>query len=146
MIRKYWPTWAIAALLILPALLGGEARAQNTGGTLLPSLARTTTASSADIGNTSWRGAHVTINVTAFTSGTFTPTIQGKDPISGTYYTILAGSAIAGTGLTVLRVYPGITVAANLAVSDILPTVWRITVVGAATPSAAYSVGFRLMQ
>lgn len=128
----------VALLLLLPLL----AAAQNSGGTLIPSFAYTATVSSNDMDNGQFRGVHVIVNVSAYTGGTFTPKIQGKDPASGTYYDILVGPAIAATGATVLKVYPGILASGSAAAQDILPKTWRVTVIGASTPSATLSVGF----
>lgn len=71
-------------------------------------------------------GALVFINITAITAGSLTVTLQGLARASGVYYTIIASAALTTTGLTVLRVYPGLTAAANLTVSDVLPVAWRV--------------------
>jgi hypothetical protein len=114
----------------------------NSALTLLASAARTATVNTADQYNHGGRGAVVTINVTASAA---TPsvvfTIQGKDELSGTYYTILASAAVTGTSTTNLRVYPGLTAAANLTVSDVLPRVWRVNCVHADADSITYSIG-----
>ena len=47
------------------------------------------------------RGITVGINVTAVT-GSIVVTIQGKDPASGTYYTLLASAAIAAPAFSTL--------------------------------------------
>jgi hypothetical protein len=110
--------------------------------TILASAARTATNQSSDITNYNGRGMHLVIDVTAASA---TPsvvfTIQGKDALSGKYYTILASSAITGTGTTVLKVHPGITAAANASVSDLLPRTWRIDATHADSDSITYSVG-----
>lgn len=109
---------------------------------LLASAARTAaTVSSADQTNPQWHSVQVIINVSAYTSGSYTPTIQGKDPVSGNYYTLLTGAALSGTGTTVLSVGPGVTAATNTAAGLYLPRTWRITFAGAATPSMTFSVG-----
>ena len=64
-------------------------------------------------------------------------TLQGKDPVSGQYYTILASAALASTGLTVLKVYPGLTAAANTVVNDVMPTIYRVSSVVATGPVTA---------
>jgi hypothetical protein len=92
------------------------------------------------------KGGHFVINVTTATSGTYTPHIQGKDPISGTYYDVLVGPAISTTGTTILKIYPGINAIANGASSDILPSVWRIQLIGASTPNMALSVAAYLLN
>lgn len=56
-------------------------------------------------------------------------TIQGKDPISGEYYDLLVDAAVASVAASQLKVYPGITVAANVSVSDVLPPFWRVKAV-----------------
>ena len=72
--------------------------------------------------------------------------IEGKDLISGKYYTVLASAAITGTGTTVLKVYPGITASANASASDILPRTWRVTATHANTDSITYSVGASVIK
>lgn len=83
------------------------------------------------------------INVTAASA---TPsvvfTIKGHCPISSTSYDILASAAITGTGLTVLRVHPSLTAAANTIAKDMLPSAVSITATHADADSIAYSVGF----
>lgn len=114
--------------------------------TLLASAARTATNSTADQSNAGFRGLHVVINVTAVTA---TPsvvfTIQGKDEASGAYYTILASAAITGTGTTVLRVYPGLTAAANTVANDALPGAWRVLATHGDADSITYTVGASLI-
>lgn len=83
------------------------------------------------------------INVTAVTA---TPsvvfTIAGLDPISSTAYTILASAAITGTGLTVLRVSPQLTAAANTIAKDLLPSAILVTATHADADSITYSMSF----
>lgn len=123
--------------------------AQNTGnfyGTALASAARVATINSPDIVNNGYRGVHVVVRMSAFTSGTWTPSIEGKDPVSGVYYPILTGTAIAGVATQVLRVYPGITAAANAAASDFIPRTWRVVMTGASTPIGTFSVAYNAEQ
>lgn len=98
------------------------------------------TVTSADQTNFNGRGVKLGINVTADSAGTalVVVTIQGKDIVSGQYYTILSSASIAAVGFSTLQVYPGITATANVAANDILPRTWRvsITVSGAGTASA----------
>ncbi len=68
-----------------------------------------------------------------------TPTIQGQDPVSGIWYDILVGAAKTAIGLTVLKVYPGITPSANVAVSDLLPPIWRVNMAVGNADSMTYS-------
>ena len=114
---------------------------------LLPSAAQTgATIVSPDQNNLFFRGGHFIINVTAYTSGTYTPHIQGKDPISGTYYDILVGTAISATGITIIKVYPGIGASVNAASPDILPQLWRVELIGATSPSMTISFSAMLDQ
>lgn len=116
----------------------------NVIGTLFSSAARTATASSADVTNLSYRGVHVIINVTAYASGTWTPTLEGKDPVSGNYYTICTGTVISSVGLSVFKVYPGVFAASqnDPVCLDFVPRTWRVTMTGASTPSSTFSVGY----
>ena len=131
--------------LLLALILAFSALAQNgqnLPATVLPSLARTaTTVLSPDQVNVQWTGATIIIDVSARTSGTYTPTIQGKDPASGNYFTLLVGSAISSTGTTALNVGKGLTAVANAAAGVPLPRTWRISLTGTATPSMTFSVG-----
>lgn len=83
------------------------------------------------------------INVTAVSA---TPsvvfTVKGHDPISNTSYDILTSAAITGTGLTVLRIHPDFTAAANTVAKDILPAAVSVLATHADTDSITYSVGF----
>ncbi|KKN68670.1 hypothetical protein LCGC14_0448610 [marine sediment metagenome] len=110
--------------------------------TLLASAARTAETESDEQTNTRGKGLHVIIDVTVDpATASITPKIQGKDPASGKWYDILVGIAITATGMTVLKVYPGIVAVANAAASDILPAHWRFQMAVADTDSMTYSVG-----
>ena len=113
----------------------------NHEATAFASAARTASSNSSDLTNYNARGVKVVIDVTAASA---TPsvvfTIAGKCTLSGKYYAILASAAITGTGTTVLTVYPGATAAANVAVSDVLPRLWRVEAVHADADSITYSV------
>jgi hypothetical protein len=68
----------------------------------------------------------IVIDVTAFTSGTLTVSLQGKTS-SGTLYPILTSAALAATGVTVLRVAQGLTAVSNLTANDMLPNEMVVT-------------------
>jgi hypothetical protein len=108
---------------------------------IFPSAARTATSSKTF--TTSAQSALFFINVTAVTA---TPsvvfTIAGLDPISGTAYTILTSAAIVGTGMTVLRVHPEITAAANTIAKDYLPSQIKVTATHGDTDSITFSMSF----
>lgn len=132
-------------LAIAPVLSNGataDLQRSNVNGTALASAARTASVNSADLINHNGRGLHLVIDVTAITGApSITVTIQGKDALSGKYYTILAGAAITAVGTTILRVYPGLLAAANLVANDVLPRSFRVSVVNANADSITYSVG-----
>lgn len=118
----------------------------NDNTVILESSARTATTVSRDITNKTNKGCHIILDVTAIAATpSITLTIQGKDPLSGKYYTILTGSAVTGTGTTVYKVYPGITASANVSASDIIPSTWRISVAHGDADSITYSVSANMV-
>lgn len=131
----------LATLLVFLSL---PVFAQNISGVLAPSAARTSTFTSPDQDNPQWRGVSIILDVTAYTSGTWTVHIEGKDIASGKYYTLLTGAAVNSTGTNVYRIYPSLANVANVSASSTLPRTWRVRVVGASTPSATFSVGVNL--
>lgn len=108
---------------------------------IFESAARTAT-TSATIGCESGAGLFF-INVTATAA---TPsvvfTIAGISPNGSTAYTILASAAITTTGLTVLRVSPHLTAAANTIAKDMLPSALKITATHDDADSITYSMHF----
>lgn len=118
--------------------------ARNISGTLLASAARTATISSSDQTNYNGRGVRVFINVSVVPGAapSLVPTIEVKDPVSGVYTAVLTGAAIVAVGHTVLTLFPGVTVAANLAVSNALGKIWRLTITAGNANSATYSAGY----
>lgn len=114
--------------------------------TLLASGARTTTQTSADIITYGCKAIDVIIDITAGTTPALTVTIDGKDPASGKYYNLLTSASLASSATTVLRVGPGLTVAANLAANYYLPRTIRIVVTAGNANSITYSVGYTLMH
>lgn len=135
----------IAALVIACAPL--TSHGQNLNAQILASTAQTAASvNSADQTNSSWKGAVIIVRVSAFTSGTYTVTIQGKDPVSGQYYNILTGTAIGSVSTNTLTVYPGIAVTANVSASAVLPRTWRVSLAGAASQNMTLSVGASLIQ
>ncbi len=108
---------------------------------ILPSAARTVTVNSPDFINPNAKGGNFLINISAITG---TPRIrvivQGKDSLSGEYYNVLVGNLYAVTGTNVMRVYPGINNEPGIAVSDILPRMFRIAVIHSDGDSITYSI------
>ena len=89
-------------------------------------------------------GMLVFIRTTAITgtSPTLTVTVRGLiDGEATDSYVILASAAITANGLVVLRIYPGLTAAANLTASDVVPSHCRIdTVIGGTGPAVTATV------
>lgn len=113
-------------------------------GTLITHAAASAGVSGPILGTNQGAGMLIFINVTAIsgTSPTLTVTLKGLIDEAGTAsYTILASAAINATGLTVLRVYPGLTAAANTVANDVVPGYCRIdTTIGGTTPSVTATV------
>lgn len=118
---------------------------QATDNVIAPSAAYIVgTVHSTDIDTTGCSFLNVVIDMTAVgSSATLTVTIEGKDPASGKYYTILASSALASNATTRLKVGPNVAVSANLIAQDYLPKIIRITHV-VATATSTYSIGASL--
>jgi len=123
-----------------------EARWINEARIVIASAQVTAAPSVDDQRNPYARGLHLVIDITQLTATqTVTVTIQGKDPLSGKYYTILASTALAAVATTVLKVYPGLPVAANSTANDILPRDWRVAITLANGLSTTFSVGALLV-
>lgn len=107
---------------------------------LLPLAARTASNFSADQSKTVEQKAHFIINVTVVPgTATITPIIEAKD-YSGIYYIILQGAAISTTGVTILKVGPGVGALVSGATNDYLPDIYRIRFVHSAGSSFTYGV------
>lgn len=110
--------------------------------TVLPLAARTASVDSVVFENMEGRGVKVVIDVTAETdTPDITVKVQGRDHVSGKFYDLITSATISSTGTTVLTVYPGITAATNVSVSDVLPRFWRVSVAADDTDSMTYSIG-----
>lgn len=107
---------------------------------LLASAARTATPTIADQSDPNAEGLHLIVNVSAASdTPSITPKIQGKGPL-GTYYDLLVGVAMTGTGTQVLKLGPGIAPVPNGAAADYLPDTWRAVVTHGDADSITYSV------
>jgi len=110
------------------------------------SAARTASTNFPDQANQHHRGVAVTIDATgksATPSVTFS--IQGKDPLSGKYYTLLTSAAITDTGTTTLTVYPGIAATSNVSASAVLPAEWRVISTASDGDALTYSIGANML-
>lgn len=123
----------------------------NQHSTVFASAVRDETHNSRDFDNLNHLGVQLVVDVTAETAGgsthTIVVTIQGKDPASGKYYTLLESASITATGTTLLTVHPGVTASANVAASHVLPRTWRVLVTHTADGESdmTYSVGANLV-
>ncbi len=99
------------------------------GITLLASGSVTTNGNSADQTNYNGHGIKLFINPGTFGSGAsaITVTLQGRDPVSGTYYTILQSASLTANTFAILSVFPGFATTANVSANDVLPRTWRVT-------------------
>jgi hypothetical protein len=107
--------------------------------TLINAVATTTTQVSSDQTNSYGRGVIVYLNMATVGTGSVTLTIQGKDPVSATYYTLLAGVAVITNSFNTYTVYPGNTVTANVSASTALPKTWRISIVANNANAVTYT-------
>lgn len=123
----------------------------NSEGRLLPSAARTATATSATMKNFTARGVFVGIVVTAATTGGLTLRIRGLDTISGDNYTLGSYTQITATGRYGFILYPGAVTAALAGSGTVqtigtafLPRQWYIDVTAGDASSWTYSVSYAL--
>lgn len=118
----------------------------NVEGTALASAARTASTQSPDIVNYNGRGVLVFVDVTAVTATpSITVAIEGKDPVSGKYFSLLTGAALTAVSTQLLVVYPGVTETANADVATPLPRTWRVNVTHADADSITYSIGYAII-
>ena len=113
----------------------------NTDVTLITASGATTTQTGTDQTNDGCRGVKVVLDMTVVGTGSVTLTIQGKDAASGKYYTLLAGAAVTTNVTNVYTVYPGLTAAANVTASDVLPHTWRVITTANNANPCTYTVG-----
>jgi hypothetical protein len=109
--------------------------------TYLALAARTTHPTAVAVDQGSYRGLRLNIDITAFSGTSITFTLQSLDPLTGTVSTVLASAAKTGTGAFTMTVYPGITAAANVSLSDFMSRRWQITTSGVIT-SVTYAISY----
>lgn len=109
--------------------------------TILSSAARTATVTSPVFSAEAVANSVFVIDVTA-TAATpsITAAIQGKDPESGSFYTILTSAAITSTSTNVIKVGKDFAASANVAANDILPSEFRVVMTHGDADSITYSV------
>jgi hypothetical protein len=120
----------------------------NTELTILASAARTATTASADFKNYNNKGIQVILNITVAAVGTggLQVQIQGKDPVSGNYYNLVATpTAKTATGFYVYEVGPNSSTAGagdiTVRSAAIVPRTFRINVIAGDSTSYTYSIG-----
>lgn len=114
--------------------------------TVLASGARTTTQTSSDYTNQDARALIVTLDVTSAGTGSITVTIQGKDAVSGKYFTLLAGAAVTTVTTNRYKVSPDLAAVANVTAQDHVTPTFRILVTHNNANTITYSVGAQLVQ
>ena len=114
---------------------------------VLPPLARTATPNTLEYQNLLQAvGVVLLIRTTAKTD---TPSVvvnlYGVDPLTDSAWLIGSTAAITDVSTTVLKVHPGITAVANVAIADALPPNIRIEAVHADSDSITYSLSAHLL-
>ncbi|MEE9609871.1 MAG: hypothetical protein V3W19_01400 [Desulfatiglandales bacterium] len=111
------------------------------------SLSRTAaTYNSSDLKPGNAKRTHIVVDVTNVGgAGTLDLLVQGKDPVSGKYYTILDFAQITTVSVVAGKIAPGIPVVAGLAVDDVLPTEFRVNAI-VGTNAVIFSVGINIID
>lgn len=96
--------------------------------------------------NRNCRGLHLILNVIsgAAVANEVTPILEGYEPIFGTWYPILTGTAINSNGVNILKLYPGISGVGDIR-ADVLPKQWRLRIEHAGGDDVVYSAVANLM-
>lgn len=114
--------------------------------TVFASAARTATENSTTI-ISPYTGCNVVIDMTAVTAtGDVTFKLEGLDPLSGKYYTIIESASITTVSTVVLSVFGGVTEVANVSVSSGLPQNLRVVATHLNAVSMTYSVGINYLR
>lgn len=112
------------------------------GAELLASTARTADTTSDEFHPLGAQGLIVVIDMSVDPGvDTVAFSVQGKDPVSGQWYTILTSAALTAVAVTVLQIHPALTVVANLAASALVPEKVRVFADHSAATTTTYSVG-----
>lgn len=108
---------------------------------LLSSGARTANQNSTDQINRNWHGLLLTVDVSNAGTGSITPSIQVKDPVSGNYKTIwTAAAALTANGTYVYALAPNAAAASfTEAVQLLLSRTWRLAMIHNNVNSITYS-------
>lgn len=114
--------------------------------TVFASAARTATTNGTDQNNRFAKGIIFTVDMTAVTAtGSIVFTLQGKDDLSGKWYTILVSAAVTTVVTTTYSAFPGAPATANVSANFQMPRTWRIIATATNGVSMTYSVGGTLL-
>ncbi|HLA60918.1 MAG TPA: hypothetical protein VK626_01610 [Nitrospiraceae bacterium] len=115
----------------------------DTNATLITAVGATTSQTGADQLNINGKGVKVVLDMTvnAGGAGSVTLTIQGKDVVSGKYYTLLVGAAVVTVSTNVYELYPGLPATANVSANTLLPRTWRVITTANNANATSYTVG-----
>lgn len=90
-------------------------------------------------------GVQVIVNITSAGTGSINVFVEGFDPASNAYFTILDSGALTTNQTKLLTVYPHVTDAANSKAGQPLTKRWRVRVNHNNANSMTYSVGAVLL-
>ena len=108
---------------------------------ILASAARTATIVSPVLSAEEAICTDIVIDVTVDPStASLVPTVEGKDPVSGNFYAIATGAAVAAVGTTAIRIGKDIATTTTDKVNAMLPAEYRLTMTAASNQSITYSV------
>lgn len=114
--------------------------------TLFASAARTATVNGTTQTNRFAKGIVFTVDSTAVGVTPSTVfTLQGQDPVSLKWYTILASAAVTTVATTTYTVFPGAPATANVSANFQLPRTWRLIATHGNATTHTYSVGGTLL-
>ena len=120
-----------------------------TSGTLLASGAYGTTTSMtmANQTNERYAGVRLFANVADFAAGSapaLSFRVDGQDPVSGNWATLLSTVALVATSTVMFTIHPNVTAVAGQATPQFLPGTWRVVPIQAVNTSISLtcSLGF----
>lgn len=112
-------------------------------GTLATLTAASASGHTGTLINAGASGVQISVAITDITgtSPTLTLTIEGYDPVSGQYFTLLESAALTATGFTVLTVRPGVAATSNVSASAAVPNQFRVAyAIGGTTPAVTATI------
>lgn len=120
-------------------------------GTLYPSAARTATPTDSngvgtdDHSSSFYNTIIVIVDITNVGTGSINVVIEGKDIVSGKYWTILDSGALIANQTKIMEVNANLTAVANSIAKDILPSIWRVRSTHNNVNTITYSVGAHVL-